>query len=106
MPVIHVTDRAGNKTELSANSGESLMENLTANGYDDIEAICGGGCACATCHVYIDGDWAGKLPKRDVDEEDLVSGEGSYDEARSRLSCQIEVTDALEGMTITLAPEG
>jgi len=104
MPTINIINRAGEASTLEAESGISLMENLRDNDYE-VEAICGGSCACATCHVYIDNAWAGKVPEIDPDEHDLVSDEPSY-KPNSRLSCQIDMTDALDGITLTIAPEG
>ncbi|WP_416896767.1 MAG: 2Fe-2S iron-sulfur cluster-binding protein [Minwuia sp.] len=103
MPTIHVTNRAGEASTLEAESGISVMENLRDNDYE-VEAICGGSCSCATCHVYVDADWLAKLPAQEEDERDLVSDEPTY-QPNSRLSCQIEMTDALDGLKLTIAPE-
>lgn len=103
MPTIHITNRAGETSTLEAETGISVMENLQDNDYE-VEAICGGSCACATCHVYVDDAWMDKLPAQDEDEKDLVSDEPTY-QPNSRLSCQIEMTDALDGLTLTIAPE-
>ena len=70
-----------------------------------IAAICGGQCACATCHCFIAADWAARLPPADEDEVALVSCLDHYDPMRSRLTCQIEVTDGLDGLALTVAPE-
>ncbi|WP_417515296.1 2Fe-2S iron-sulfur cluster-binding protein [Minwuia sp.] len=103
MPKIHVTNRAGAQTTFEADTGISVMENLRDNDYE-VEAICGGSCACATCHVYIDPAWMDRLPPQEADEEGLVTDEPTY-QPTSRLSCQIEMTDALDGLTLTIAPE-
>lgn len=103
MPKIHVTNRAGEQSTLEAESGISVMENLRDNDYE-VDAICGGSCACATCHVYIDDAWMEKLPEQEPDEHGLVSDEPTY-QPNSRLSCQIEMSDALDGLTLTIAPE-
>ncbi|MDF1734577.1 MAG: 2Fe-2S iron-sulfur cluster-binding protein [Minwuia sp.] len=103
MPVIHITNRAGAESTLEAESGISIMENLRDNDYE-IDAICGGSCACATCHIYVDASWADKLPAQDDDEKGLVEDEPTY-KPNSRLSCQIEMTDALDGLKLTIAPE-
>ncbi|MEC9347145.1 MAG: 2Fe-2S iron-sulfur cluster-binding protein [Pseudomonadota bacterium] len=103
MPVIHVTNRAGVRSTIEADTGISVMENLRDNDYE-VEAICGGSCSCATCHVYIDEAWVKRLPAQHGDERDLVSDEPTY-KPNSRLSCQIEMTDALDGLTLTIAPE-
>jgi 2Fe-2S ferredoxin len=103
MPKIHVTNRAGETTELEAETGISVMENLRDNDYE-VDAICGGSCACATCHVYIGDGWMDRLPAIEADEEGLVTDEPTY-KPSSRLSCQIEMTDALDGLSVTIAPE-
>ena len=103
MPIIHVTNRAGEKSEFEAETGISVMENLRDNDYE-VEAICGGSCACATCHVYVEQAWLDKLPQQESDEQDLVGDEPTY-QPNSRLSCQIEMTDDLDGLTLTIAPE-
>lgn len=104
MPTVIVKSRAGEERQIDAEPGISLMENLRAQGVDDILAICGGCCACATCHVYVDSAFADLLPPMSDDEYDLLSCSSGYSE-QSRLSCQIEMSDALEGLRITIAPE-
>lgn len=103
MPVLHVTNRAGQKQTLEGKAGNTLMEILRDNNID-VEAICGGCCSCATCHVFIDDAWAAKLPPRSADEQELVEETESYKAANSRLSCQINFTDALNGLSLTVAP--
>lgn len=103
MPTIHITNVDGAKSELDVASGDTLMEVLRDNGYDEIEAICGGVCSCSTCHVYIEGDWMPKLPERSEDEYQLASSTDSFDEEKSRLSCQIALTDEMDGLEITIA---
>ena len=103
MPVIHIINRAGTESTLEAESGISVMENLRDNDYE-IDAICGGSCACATCHVYVDDSWLAKLPEQEDDEKGLVEDEPTC-KPNSRLSCQIEMTDALDGLKLTIAPE-
>lgn len=104
MAVINVTDRAGRKHVVQAKPGAMLMEALR-DANMDVEAICGGCCSCATCHVFIEGAWAAKLPPRSPDEQELVEETESYRPAASRLSCQVKLTDALDGITVTVAPE-
>lgn len=104
MALIKITNLKGEKSELDAPNGDTLMEALRDNGYDEIEAICGGVCSCSTCHVYIEGDWQKKLDERSEDEYQLVSSTEHYRE-NSRLSCQITVTDELDGMEITIAEQ-
>lgn len=104
MPVIHVTDRNGNTHRLQAADGSILMELLRDEGMG-IEAICGGQCACATCHCLIEPEWFEKVGAPGEDELDLVSCLDAYDAGRSRLTCQLRVCDAFDGLSLTVAPE-
>ncbi|MBV7407455.1 2Fe-2S iron-sulfur cluster-binding protein [Maritimibacter sp. DP1N21-5] len=104
MPKIHATDRDGTKLEIEGDPGLSLMLNLRDKGGLDIASICGGMCSCATCHVYVDEGWLDKLEPQSPDEFELVEFSEHYKE-NSRLSCQIEMSDELDGITVTLAPE-
>jgi 2Fe-2S ferredoxin len=103
MPLLKVVDRDGKEHDVEAKSGLKVMETLRELDYG-IAAICGGMCSCATCHIYIDRDWAGKLPAAMSDERELLS-ELSHHKETSRLSCQVEMTDALAGMRVTIAPD-
>ena len=103
MTNIYVKDRQGNTQELQAEAGLTLMEIIRDAGLD-IEAACGGCCACATCHVYIDNDWNGKLPKIEDDEESMLDQAFNL-KVNSRLGCQIEFNDGLDGIKVELAPE-
>jgi len=69
-----------------------------------VDAICGGLCSCATCHVYIEPSWQEQLHPRGYDESMLLESSRSYDAQRSRLSCQILMNDALDGLTVEVAP--
>ena len=103
MPKLIITDRSGKKSEIEYDSNFTLMETLRDKGYD-IEASCGGCCACATCHVYIDEKWANKLKNMDDDEESML--DQAFDvKNNSRLSCQIELSEELDGLEIEIAPE-
>ena len=104
MASIHVTDREGNFHRLDAPEGSILMELLRDEGMG-VEAICGGQCACATCHCFIDPAWFEKVGGPGEDELDLVSCLDSFDASSSRLTCQIEVSEALDGISLTVAPE-
>jgi ferredoxin, 2Fe-2S len=104
MPTITVIDRSGNARDVEADKGLSLMEVIRDNGFDELLALCGGCCSCATCHVYVDTAFQGDLPRMSEDENDLLDSTDSRNES-SRLSCQIQVTDELEGLTVTIAPE-
>ena len=100
---IIVKDREGNVQELSADIGLTLMEIIRDSGMD-IEAACGGCCACATCHLYVDKDWFSKLPAREDDEESMLDQTFNIKD-NSRLGCQIEFYDGLNGIKVELAPE-
>jgi ferredoxin, 2Fe-2S len=104
MPTITVIDRSGNARDVQADKGLSLMEVIRDNGFDELLALCGGCCSCATCHVFVGADFADKLPTMSEDENDLLDSTDSRNES-SRLSCQVPVTDALDGLTVTIAPE-
>ncbi len=99
-----VTDREGGQIEVDGQTGLSVMENIR-DLQDSVDAICGGLCSCATCHVHIDPQWLDKLPPRHEEEDMLVSDSMYFDPERSRLSCQITLTDELDGLTLTVAPE-
>ena len=103
MSKIIVTDREGERHELDANPGVTLMEIIRDAGLP-VEAICGGQCICSTCHVYIDEQWADKLPQRAEVEQVMVEDTGHFQE-NSRLSCQVEFSEDLNGIALTLAPE-
>jgi 2Fe-2S ferredoxin len=103
MAKINVTTRAGKQVTLDGKLGHSLMENLRDNDLD-VEAACGGSCSCATCHVFVDEAWLEKLPARSADEQELVEQTTFYRGKNSRLSCQIKFTEALDGITVTVAP--
>ena len=100
---ILVTDRDGNNHILDGDNNDTLMEVIRDKSLD-IEAACGGCCACATCHVYINEKWINKLSPIDDDEESML--DQAFDvKNNSRLSCQINLTDDLDGLKLELAPE-
>lgn len=101
--LLHVVDREGNPHELTAQPPASLMEILRDVDYG-VLAICGGSCACATCHVYVAPDWLDRLSPPHGDERELVDSLEHRNET-SRLACQIHLTQDLDGMCVTLAPE-
>ncbi len=102
MPNINVTDINGQKRAIEYESGSSLMELLRDEGYDEILAICGGGCSCATCHVHIQSEHMHKLPEIEEDEQILIELTDNYDPQQSRLSCQIELSDELDDLAVTI----
>ena len=99
MPKITFIDFQGNRSDVDAKLGYSLMEAAVINDVDGIDADCGGACACATCHVYIDQAWVEKTGTADeLEAEMLEVAEGV--KPNSRLSCQIKVTDQMDGMEV------
>ena len=104
MPKLIVTLRDGEVREITGESGLSVMEVLRDAGIDEILALCGGCCSCATCHVHVDPEFAAKLPRMSEDENDLLDSSSDRDE-NSRLSCQIEFGDALDGLKVRVAAE-
>lgn len=98
---IFVTDQDGNRHELEAIEGWQVMEIIRDYGLP-IKAECGGACCCATCHVFVDAEWQDKLFKMRDDEDDML--DEIFDRAEnSRLSCQILMSEELDGLSVTLA---
>jgi ferredoxin, 2Fe-2S len=101
MPKITFIEPGGTRRDIDAPLGVTLMEAARQNGVAGVVAQCGGACACSTCHVYIDPNWLAKLEPREEMEEGML--ENAWEpRANSRLSCQIHVTAALEGMLVTV----
>jgi 2Fe-2S ferredoxin len=87
--------------EIEAERGSTVMENAIRNAVPGIEAECGGACACATCHVYVAEEWRSATGEPEPMEQDML--DFAYDvRPNSRLSCQIRVTDALDGLTVSI----
>ena len=105
MVKISVTDLSGDTTEIEAETGISLMENIRNNDFDDLAAVCGGCCSCCTCHVYVDAASHSGLPEMTEDEQYLLEDSEAFKEGTSRLSCQVEVDDTMAGLKVTIAPE-
>ncbi len=103
MPKIFVKDRDGVEHEVEAKTGLTLMENLRDLDYG-VAAVCGGMCACATCHVYLDQEWFERMPAPQSDEIDLVRDLSTY-QPNSRLSCQIRFTPELAGLKLRIADD-
>lgn len=101
MPKLTFTTHGGDDVVVEAESGMTLMEAAVKNDVPGIEAECGGACACATCHVYVDPGWAEKTGKPEEMEEDMLDFAFDVRET-SRLSCQIKVTDELDGLKVTV----
>jgi len=102
MPKITFVTATGDAVQCEAEAGFSLMEVAIDNEVPGIVAECGGACACATCHVYVDAEWLGRLPALD-DMEDAMLDATVERRPGSRLSCQIEVADAIDGLSVTVA---
>ena len=104
MPKLVVVNRAGVEQEVVAASGVSVMEAIRDNGFDELLALCGGCCSCATCHVYVDAAFADKVAPLGEDENDLLDST-DHRQDNSRLSCQLQMSDTLDGLKVTIAPE-
>jgi 2Fe-2S ferredoxin len=104
MPKLIIVTRDGSETTVEGRAGWSVMENIRDNGFDELLALCGGCCSCATCHVIVDPEWLGKLPPVASDEDDLLEM-SDHRGPNSRLSCQILLSEALDGLRVTIAPE-
>ncbi len=104
MPKINLVTRDGTASVIEVGTDLTLMEAIRDNGCDELLALCGGCCSCATCHVHIDDAFLTRLPAMSDDENDLLDS-SEHRSANSRLSCQIALTEALDGITVTLAKE-
>jgi len=104
MPQLHVIDRSGEEKTVDVESGLTVMEAIRDNGFDELLALCGGCCSCATCHIHVDAAFMDKLPAMNEDEDDLLDSSAFRDE-HSRLACQIPFTDALDGLKVRIAEE-
>lgn len=104
MPRLVVTNRAGATSEIEVEDGLTVMEAIRDNGFDELLALCGGCCSCATCHVHVDPAFAGTLPAMSEDEDDLLES-SDHRVPTSRLSCQIPFAAELDGLHVTIAPE-
>jgi ferredoxin, 2Fe-2S len=102
VPKITYVQKTGERQDIDVPVGHSLMEAAIDNSVEGIVAECGGACACATCHAYIDDAWLSKLPELN-DMEDAMLDATSERRANSRLTCQIEMTDDLDGMVVHVA---
>lgn len=102
MPRITYTTPSGKSVEVEVENGLSVMEGAVDNCIDGIVAECGGACACATCHCYVDREWVERLPDMDEMEDSML--DSATDRRRSsRLSCQLAVTDQLDGLKVVIA---
>ena len=95
-------EHGGTELVVDVANGLTVMEGARDNNIPGIEADCGGACACSTCHVYVHPDWVEKLPAKDPMETDMLDFAYEPDETRSRLTCQLKVTDALDGLVVQM----
>ncbi|EQB08593.1 hypothetical protein L284_21100 [Novosphingobium lindaniclasticum LE124] len=101
---IFITTREGDTQTAALAAQGTLMEAIRDFGFDELMALCGGCCSCATCHVYSDDAFADKVPPIGEDEADML-GSSEHRRPNSRLSCQIVLSKALDGLRVTIAPE-
>ena len=104
MPSLIIVTRDGTERTVEARIGWTVMENIRDNGFDELLALCGGCCSCATCHVHVDPEWIGAVGPPKPDEHDLLDTSDHRVET-SRLSCQIEFRPELDGLRVQIAPE-
>jgi len=104
MVTIHVIGRGGDARTISATPGISLMEALRDNGIDEVLALCGGCCSCATCHVYVETGPVEAQTTPSTDEDDLLDS-SAHRQANSRLSCQLMLDGHHDGLVVRVAPE-
>lgn len=102
MAKITYIEHNGTEHVVEVANGLTVMEGARDNGIPGIEADCGGACACSTCHVYVAEAWFPKLPAIDPMEEDMLEFAYEPNPARSRLTCQIKVSDALDGLIVQM----
>lgn len=104
MPTLIVTTREGMQTMIEAQDGISAMEAIRDAGIDELLALCGGCASCATCHVIVDPEDIDRLPPMSADEDDLLDS-SDHRSPTSRLSCQLPLSDDLDGLRVQIAPE-
>ena len=102
MAKITYIEHNGTEHVVVVSSGLTVMEGARDNNVPGIEADCGGACACSTCHCYVDSAWVAKLPAKDDMEADMLDFAWQPDVERSRLTCQVKVTDELDGLIVHL----
>jgi len=104
MPTLVVVTRDGTEKTVEGERGLSVMELIRDAGFDELLALCGGCCSCATCHVHVDSEFVDRVPAMSEDEDDLLDS-SDHRNAESRLSCQIIFDDSLDGLRVTIAQE-
>jgi 2Fe-2S ferredoxin len=103
MPKITFIDQDGSKRTVESEAGTTVMETAINNDIPGILATCGGSCSCATCHVYVDEAWVDRLPPPALEESDMLDTAHDLKDS-SRLSCQIKVTEEIDGLVVTTPP--
>ena len=101
MPKITYIENSGKSHTIEVSNGLSVMEGAVQNDIPGIDADCGGGMACATCHVYVNEEWLDKLPEKEDGEEDMLDM-AFEPKQNSRLSCQLTVSDELDGLVVNI----
>jgi 2Fe-2S ferredoxin len=104
MPQLIVVNRAGEESTIDVADGLTVMEAIRDNGFDELLALCGGCCSCATCHVHVDPAFKDRLPAMSEDEDDLLES-SDHRNGNSRLGCQVPFTADLDGLKVTIAQE-
>ncbi|GAA6165510.1 2Fe-2S iron-sulfur cluster-binding protein [Pelagimonas sp. KU-00592-HH] len=102
MVTLTFIQHSGEQHVVKTPTGLTVMEVARDNNIPGIDADCGGACACSTCHVYVDPSWIGKLPPKEEMEADLLDFAHEPNPETSRLTCQIEVTDVLDGLIVRI----
>jgi len=105
MPKVTYIQPDGAEITLDARDGDSVMETAVKNGVRGIVAECGGACACATCHVFVDEAFTATMGEPGPLEDDMLDGAASDRQANSRLSCQVKMSAELDGLVVRIAPE-
>ena len=102
MPKITYIEHSGKEHVIEAPVGQTVMEAAVKHAVPGIDADCGGACACSTCHVYVDQGWVDRLPPKEDMEIDMLDFAYEPDPDRSRLTCQLKVTPALDGLVVQM----
>lgn len=102
MALVTYVEHDGTERKVDVPAGDSVMQGAVNNSVEGIVAECGGGLACATCHCYIDDDWIGRVGEAEGAEKEMLEAASAEIKATSRLSCQVTVTDDLDGLVVRL----
>jgi 2Fe-2S ferredoxin len=104
MPLLTIVTRDGTESTVQGEAGLSVMEVIREDGFDELLALCGGCCSCATCHVHVDPQFFNQLPAMSADENDLLDS-SDHRTDYSRLSCQLPMALLPDGVRLRIAPE-